>query len=395
MTAKPSLLRGITWNHSRAYPPLVATAQRFEELNPGLTIQWERRSLHAFGHANVAELASEFDLVVMDHPWCGYAVEHNVFVNLRNAVAGVVQDELKNQSLGPSYASYEYRDQLVGLPIDGATPVSSFRPDLIPQGEVPKTWDDLTRLARGRRVVFSAFHVDLLLHLIMLAATLKAPLFLSHCEWAATETLRQAMDMLRQLACMVPQQCLDWNPIAVYEALTRTDDFVYCPFAYGYSNYARRDYARRILQFTDLVEIPGQGMLRSVLGGTGIALSEECMNREGALAYLVFVSSGEVQRSLYVESGGQPAHRSAWLDDRANSLTGDFFRSTLRSMENAYIRPRYNGYLHFQENAGQTLVAWLRGEMEMDKAIEIMNRIYRESRSLAQTTSGMDLSQEN
>ena len=32
-------MRGITWNHSRGFPPLVATAQRFEELNPDVTIQ--------------------------------------------------------------------------------------------------------------------------------------------------------------------------------------------------------------------------------------------------------------------------------------------------------------------------------------------------------------------
>ena len=34
-----------------------------------------------------------------------------------------------------------------------------------------------------------------------------------------------------------------WNPIIAYEAMTSRDDYVYCPFAYGYSNYARRGYA--------------------------------------------------------------------------------------------------------------------------------------------------------
>ena len=31
-------LRGITWNHTRGLVPMVAAAQRFEELNPGVRI---------------------------------------------------------------------------------------------------------------------------------------------------------------------------------------------------------------------------------------------------------------------------------------------------------------------------------------------------------------------
>ena len=383
MTPKSCLLRGITWNHSRAFPPLVATAQRFEELNPGVTIQWEKRSLHAFGHANVSELAETFDLVVMDHPWCGYSVDHRVFVNLRDWVEGGILDELRRQSVGASFSSYEYQDQLVALPIDAAAPAASFRADLIAPEDIPKNWDDLIRLASHGRVVLSGFHVDLLLHLVMLVVSLDTKVFLSDREWADSDNCRRAMEMLHQLVALVPKSCLDWNPISVYEAMSQTDEFVYCPFAYIYSNYARRGFAKKTLRFADLIEIPGCGMLRSVLGGTGIALSAKSLHREQALAYMVFVGSSEIQKGIYLENGGQPAYRAAWLDDRANLLTGEFFRSTLLSMDNAYVRPRYNGYLYFQENAGRPLVDWLSGEMGMNKTIEAMNRVYRESLSLA------------
>ena len=33
---EPHCLRGMTWDHSRGYTPMVATAQRFSELNPGI-----------------------------------------------------------------------------------------------------------------------------------------------------------------------------------------------------------------------------------------------------------------------------------------------------------------------------------------------------------------------
>ena len=67
----PITLRGITWNHSRALPLLVAAAQRFEELHPGISIQWEKRSLHEFGHQGLAPLCRENDLLVIDHPMLG------------------------------------------------------------------------------------------------------------------------------------------------------------------------------------------------------------------------------------------------------------------------------------------------------------------------------------
>ncbi|NBU65362.1 MAG: carbohydrate ABC transporter substrate-binding protein, partial [Chloroflexia bacterium] len=41
-------LRGIAWNHTRGYLPMVASAQRFQELHPDVEIVWEKRSLQAF-----------------------------------------------------------------------------------------------------------------------------------------------------------------------------------------------------------------------------------------------------------------------------------------------------------------------------------------------------------
>ena len=38
-------LTGITWNHTRGLLPLLATAQRFMDARPEVTIRWERRSL--------------------------------------------------------------------------------------------------------------------------------------------------------------------------------------------------------------------------------------------------------------------------------------------------------------------------------------------------------------
>src|ERR1700678_4608659 len=66
-------LKGITWDHSRGFTPLVATAQRFHELHPEIEIIWSKRSLQGFADMSIEQLAARFDLIVIDHPWAGFA----------------------------------------------------------------------------------------------------------------------------------------------------------------------------------------------------------------------------------------------------------------------------------------------------------------------------------
>ena len=379
----PCHLRGITWDHSRAFPPLVAAAQRFEELNPDVRVTWEKRSLHAFGHADVAELARNFDMVVMDHPWCGFSVDRSVFVDLLPLVAPAFVDELRRKSVGGSFDSYTYAGQLIALPIDAATPVACHRPDLLTPSDVPRTWDELIALARRGAVAMSTFHVDLLLHLVMLAASDEPGVFTSPDRWASDAVAVASLERLRELACLLPATCREWNPIKVYEQMTRTDDYVYCPFAYGYSNYARAAFTPRPLRFVELVDAPSGRPLRSVLGGTGVALSAGCRNVEAAVACMSFTASADVQRGLYTLAGGQPAHRAAWVDEEADARAGGFFRATLTTTDRAYVRPRYHGFLQFQESAGRPLAEWVREGGPTRGVSDALNAVYRASRQAA------------
>lgn len=386
-TLAPCHLRGITWDHSRAFPPLVAAAQRFEELNPGVRVTWEKRSLHAFGHADVAELARNFDMVVMDHPWCGFSVDRGVFLDLLPLATPAFVDELRRQSVGGSFESYAYAGKLIAMPIDAATPVACHRPDLLPPSDVPRTWDALLALARGGRVAVSTFHVDLLLHLVMLAATDEPSVFSSPDRWASDEVARASLERLRELVRLVAPACHEWNPIKVYEQMTRTDDFVYCPFAYGYSNYARAEFTPRPVRFVETVDAPSGRPLRSVLGGTGVALSAGCQHVEAAVACMSFTASAQIQSGLYTLAGGQPAHRAAWTDAQADERAGGFFRATLATTDRAYVRPRYHGFLHFQEAAGRPLAQWVRDGGSTLGVLDAINASYRASRQVAGANS--------
>ncbi len=52
------------------------------ELNQSVDIEWEKRSLQAFADAPINELAKRYDLLIIDHPWAGFAARTNVILSL-------------------------------------------------------------------------------------------------------------------------------------------------------------------------------------------------------------------------------------------------------------------------------------------------------------------------
>jgi multiple sugar transport system substrate-binding protein len=161
--------------------------------------------------------------------------------------------------------------------------------------------------------------------------------------------------------------------------MTTTDEIVYCPFAYGYSNYARPGYARSTLRFGGLVSFNGR-RLRSTLGGTGLAISSRCRHIEHAVAYARSTADPTCQRGLYFNSGGQPGHRSAWEDSEVNAASNDFFADTLQTLDEAFLRPRYHGYLHFQDEAGPVVHHYLAEGGDARASLRAMDGLYRQSR---------------
>lgn len=71
MSTREIALKGITWDHSRGYDPMVATSRLYAAQNPGVKIEWERHSLQAFADRSVSEMTYIFDLMVIDHPHAG------------------------------------------------------------------------------------------------------------------------------------------------------------------------------------------------------------------------------------------------------------------------------------------------------------------------------------
>jgi multiple sugar transport system substrate-binding protein len=248
---------------------------------------------------------------------------------------------------------------------------------------IPETWEDLLTLAALGRVVMPCIPVDCLMHFFMLCASLGEEPCSQAQRLISQDVGKQALMMLMELTSLCPPEILGWNPISVYEAMTSRDDYVYCPFAYGYSNYARPGYAGTQLQFGDLVRIGSDGLARSTLGGTGLAVSARCAHQQAAVNYVRFVTSSECQRTLYAYSGGQPAHRSAWLDEALNDHCRNFFRETIAAVERAYLRPRYEGYIGFQDKAGILLHEFLQRQADVGMSLDALQRLYKRTLGLS------------
>ncbi|MBU3666797.1 MAG: carbohydrate ABC transporter substrate-binding protein [Chthoniobacterales bacterium] len=374
-------LTGITWNHSRALPSLVATAQRYEELHPGVRIRWEKRSLHEFGHMPIDELARRFDLIVIDHPWAGCCFARGLVHDLAPLLSAAQRTDLEANSVGPSFESYLYESKLLAIPIDAATPTPSCRPDLLQRHSLkfPETWSELVALADAGHAVMPGFPADLFLNWSMLVAALGGEIAADPERICDPASGRGAMDLLRRLAEKMPAKIHEWNPIAIAEHMTRGDDIALCAFAYSYGNYCRPSFAARPLRYGPLPKLDDGRPLRSIVGGTGIAVSKKCPEVNRALDYALFTGSAAVQAGIYTLAGGQPSRREAWVDPSLGFVTGGFFRDSLADQEHCLVRPRYDGYVPLQEEAGVPLQQYLRGEATADRVWDEINKRYRDS----------------
>ena len=377
------ILKGITWNHTRGLLPMVATAQRFSELNPDIEISWEKRSLQDFADHNIEDLAKRFDLMVIDHPWTGFGAKTNTILPLSDYLsADYIQDQKEN-TVGKSFESYVFGGKLWALPIDAATPVAAARLDIFKALglSLPQTFDDLLNLAKKGLVAFAGIPIDSLMSFYMFCCSLGEAPFQSQNRVISQEIGVKALKYFRELAQYIAPENFDRNPIKVYEAMVNTNNIAYCPFAYGYSNYSRIGYSKNLLHFYDLVSLNGQNMT-SALGGTGLAVSAFSKYIPEAIKYAEFTGSSYVQQNIFADNGGQPGHLKAWINERINNTTHQYFQNTLPALERAFLRPRYFGHMDFQDYAGDFVRDYLMNGGDEILILNKMNELYVKSLNL-------------
>src|SRR5262249_53884783 len=141
-------------------------------------------------------------------------------------------------------------------------------------------------------------------------------------------------------------------------------------------NYSRPGFADHALRFGGLVEFNGT-TLRSSLGGAGLAISRTTKHLDIALDYARMIASPECQAGLYFSNGGQPGHRAAWQDPGVNAECGNFFLNTLRTLDDAVLRPVYNGHVQFQALAGDVVHRFLAENGNPCTTVAELEELYR------------------
>ena len=75
-------LKGLTWDHPRGYAPLIGGIPNTKSSIPKSKSQWDRRTLREFGEAPIEQYLDRYDLLIVDHPFVGFAAAHGVLIDL-------------------------------------------------------------------------------------------------------------------------------------------------------------------------------------------------------------------------------------------------------------------------------------------------------------------------
>ena len=373
-------LKGLTWDHPRGYSPLMQGAAEYEVLHPGIRIHWDRRTLREFGEAPIEQYLDRYDLIVMDHPFVGFAAAHDVLVELGRYLTEAEKTAFARDSVGPSWESYRYANGIWALPIDAATQVASYRPDLLSQLSAipPRTFDEVVQLGHkarvnGKFIAVAACPIDAISLFFTLTANLGYPVAENAEPFVEDGVAKDVLDRMHALIAIAHPNSTVWNPIQLYDQMIAGSDIVYCPWAYGYSNYCRRQ-SPIPLKFADPPAAGDRGCAGTQLGGTGVAVSQQSAHRDAAVSYAKWLASQEHQRGTYFQQGGQPASLAAWTDPQIDSEAGGFFSGTLETLRTAYVRPRFDGFIQFFEAAGIEINRCLKNQLADEQLIEWLNK---------------------
>lgn len=384
-------LKGMTWDHARGFDPLQKGVPLFVADHPDFEIEWTRRSLRDFGVQPVEVLAQQYDIIVIDHPFCGRAKATGCLLDLKPLFPASFFAMLEKESVGPSTRSYYYRDGIWGLPTDAASQVASYRPDLLAAlgfDHPPKRWAEVLEVGKaarkaGKYLGLPGVQSDAACLVVSLSANLGKPISPDTDRFLPADVFAEVLDYLAALKPYCHPQSSAGNPIATYDAMTAGDEIVYVPFGFGYTNYSRVG-VKVPLRYTTIAGPGPDPAAGAILGGAGCAISAKCRDVEAAVEYLTWMHQPAHQAGAYFRNGGQPGIRTAWVSAEDDREAGGFFSGTLETLDKAYLRPRFDGFIHAIEHMGALVHRFLAGEdIARTEIIRSSNEAYARARAEA------------
>jgi len=363
------ILRGMTWDHPRGYDPVVAASEAYAR-ETGIRISWDKRSLQAFADAPILELAETHDFIVLDHPHVGQIAQTGALLPLP-----APQDA--GASLGGSAESYLWNDQCWAYALDAACQMAAYRADLTPP--LPTQWEQfLTGDAGLFRALTPLLPVDAFDMFMTLVAGRGGNLMpVGPQNFVSDDNGLFALDVLRALYRLGPDEQVDMNPIHVLDRLCETDEFACAPCLFGYVNYARPGFRKNRVSYFDLPLCEGYSRPRAILGGAGIGVSAKTAHPEEAIRFAQWITSPAVQSGVYLANNGQPANRHAWLDQQADPSVAGFFNGGFHTIDNAWTRPRAEWFLDYVDAVCEIMPDFFRKNIPSETFLATLNTLYR------------------
>jgi len=142
-------LRGMAWDHPRGRNPLEVISSDWAGKTNN-TFEWVARPLKDFEDQPLEELATHYDLILIDYPFTGTAATSRLFSPVDDWVDTAYLRDQRDHAVGPSSASYTWFGKQWALAIDAACQVSAGRKDLCTVAGVenfPDSWDEVELLA--------------------------------------------------------------------------------------------------------------------------------------------------------------------------------------------------------------------------------------------------------
>ncbi|CAM5219893.1 hypothetical protein CDEF62S_00514 [Castellaniella defragrans] len=370
MTDAPAF-KGLTWDHPRGYDALAAAAAQ----DAGLSIQWDKQPLEGFESAGIDALAQRYNLLVIDHPHLGDALATGCLQSIDALFSASRLADWRTQSIGQSYASYGYGGRQWAIPLDAATQVAAWRPGLS-DDPAPTSWTQLPAYARRNPICLSLAGPHAFLTLCSMAHAFGARIGDDQESLFEGVDFEATWELMQGLHSHSPAAWETKNPIALLHGMSTTDEVAYCPLVYGYVNYAGPATPGKPLAFMDAPAGP-DGRIGSVLGGTGIALSRRCRATPALLRHLESLMAPSTQQSFIPQHHGQPSARQAWRDAALDHEYNGFYARTLRTLEEAFVRPRFAGYTGFQLDASQAVRDLLAARTGAPASLSRLQKLYR------------------
>jgi multiple sugar transport system substrate-binding protein len=243
----------------------------------------------------------------------------------------------------------------------------AYRPD---RSSVVYRWDEVVAEARKGGVALSLAGPHAALSFLSICAAFGEPPAVRDPKILVSEALgAEVFDVLSSIYAHAEKSVLALNPIGILAHMATHDDVRLVPLVYGYVNYTQLG-----LKFADAPK--GYAGIGSALGGTGIGISTRCRVTPELLTHLRWLLSETAQQSYIPAHDGQPSRRSAWHDPAVNAAWGDFYSTTAQTLESAYVRPRYSGYIAWQSAASEYLRDALANGLSGREAARTLNRLH-------------------